>query len=117
MTTNWTCPFCGSQHDGESPFDDALDPFAFVGDDERPAPHVLYQQTGGGDAYRVAMLEHGYVLPSPPWRRKGPGKTLLPCGLVHEFNWSEWRTFRDGGRMYEGRWCQTCALTQVREMP
>ena len=82
------------------------------------SPHKLYEQTGGGDAYRVAMLDHGYVEPVSPWRRKPPGdKRVLQCGLTHEFNWSEWRVYNDAGREFEGRYCRTCATTQVREKP
>lgn len=81
------------------------------------SPHELYEQTGGGDAYRVAMLEHGYVEPTAPWRRKpepGSGRALQ-CGLTHEFNWSEWRVYEDGGRRFLGRFCRTCSTTQARE--
>lgn len=81
---------------------------------DRPAPNVLYQQTGGGDAYRVAMLEHGHTWPTPPWTRKLLGKRVIQCGLTHEENWSEWLTYREGGRQFEGRWCRTCSTTQVR---
>lgn len=80
-----------------------------------PKPHELHEQTGGGDAYRVAMLEHGWTVPTAPWARKPLGKRALQCGLTHEQNWSEWKVFSDGGREYEGRWCRTCATTQARE--
>lgn len=112
----WTCPFCGSRHDGENPFEAAEEPMAWVADDDRPSPYKLYEETGGGDAYRVAMLENGYVYPSPPWARKTSDKRVIQCGLVHEFNWSEWKTYRENGRAYEGRWCKTCATTQAREV-
>jgi hypothetical protein len=62
------------------------------------------------------MLEHGYVIPTAPWQQKAPGKSLLQCGLTHDFNWTEWRRFSDGPLMYEARWCRTCATTQAREL-
>jgi hypothetical protein len=79
-----------------------------------PSPSVLYERTGGGDAYRVAMLEHGHIQPVAPWNLKTPGKRAMQCGLVHEFNWSEWRIYEDAGRQFEGRYCRTCGTTQVR---
>lgn len=81
-----------------------------------PSPYKLYKQTGGGDAYRVAMLEHGYVAPASPSMCKQLGKRVMQCGLVHDLNWSEWRRYgnaKDG--FYEGRWCRTCGTTQVRQ--
>lgn len=84
---------------------------------EAPSPHKLYEQTGGGDAYRVAMMEHGYVVPTPPWERKAEPESgrMLQCGNLHPFNWSEWSEYQCG-RRYEGRWCRTCATTQAREV-
>lgn len=81
-----------------------------------PSPTLLYKRTGGGAAYRVAMLEHGYVDPTPPGPHRDSGKRVLQCGLVHEFDWSEWRRYRVGGYEFEGRFCRTCATTQVREI-
>lgn len=83
-----------------------------------PSPAQLHKQTGGGDAYRVAMLEHGYIYPLSPWMRKPPGSgRAIQCGLTHEPNWSPWQRFNDAGRDYEGRWCRTCATTQARAIP
>lgn len=81
-----------------------------------PSPAELHKQTGGGDAYRVAMLDHGYVIPTAPWRRKESGKRVIQCGLTHDFDWTEWQRFNDGPLMYEARWCRTCATTQAREL-
>ena len=87
-------------------------------DEMSTTPYALYQQTGGGDAYRVAMMEHGYVIPTAPWERKSPGKRVMQCGLVHEENWSEWRRFgNETEGFYEGRWCRTCGMTQALEVP
>lgn len=81
-----------------------------------PGPSKLHAQTGGGDAYRVAMLEHGYVLPLAPWARRAPGsKTIKPCGLTHDNNWSPWFLYIEGDRQFVGRWCRTCALTEAWE--
>ena len=80
-----------------------------------PTPYELYKQTGGGDAYRVAMLEHGHIAPADPRRLRPPGKRVMQCGLTHEQNWSEWRTYgNDTEGFYEGRWCRTCAHPQFR---
>jgi hypothetical protein len=84
-----------------------------------PSPAELYKQTGGGDAYRVAMLDHGYLIPTSPWERKPPGKRVLQCGLTHDLNWTEWQRFSIGENTkleYEARWCRTCATTQAREL-
>lgn len=82
-----------------------------------PEPYELYEQTGGGDAYRVAMLEHGHIAPTVPSRRKPPGKRVMQCGLTHEFNWSEWRRYGNASEgFYEGRWCRTCSTSQVRAL-
>jgi hypothetical protein len=55
------CPFCGGS--GELSLGEAGE----VGDVlARPGVaavlHYLYAQTGGGDAYRRAMVQHGYVI-------------------------------------------------------
>lgn len=83
---------------------------------ESPSPAELHAQTGGGDAYRVAMLEYGHVEPTPPGEHRNRGKGVLQCGLTHDFNWSPWRRYRIGGYEFEGRWCRTCATTQAREV-
>jgi hypothetical protein len=57
--SEWKCPFCGSTHDGDSPFEDASEPSWPEG---QPAPHELYAQTGWGEPYRRAMIKHGYVI-------------------------------------------------------
>jgi hypothetical protein len=82
----------------------------------KPSPAELHKQTGGGDAYRVAMLNHGHVYPTAPWTHKTSDKRVIQCGLTHEQNWSEWQEFRDDDRVYEGRWCRTCATTQARRL-
>lgn len=86
-----------------------------------PDPYTLYQQTGGGDAYRVAMLEHGHIRPIAPWdhvslenKRRNQGKRADPCGLLHEPDWSDWRVYEEGGKVFGGRWCRVCARTNVR---
>lgn len=52
------CPFCGQGEieavEGGS-VEDLVKPGA-------PSPHALYEQTGGGEPYRRAMVKHGYVL-------------------------------------------------------
>ncbi len=88
-----------------------------------PHPHELYEQTGGGIPYRLAMLEHGYVVPSSPESRrrnallKQPGKRAEPCGLTHETEWSEWRDYEDEFGPYQGRWCVVCCRADSRQMP
>lgn len=84
-----------------------------------PSPYELYKQTGGGDAYRVEMLEHGHIQPIAPWDLhllKHTGKRVSTCGLTHDPDWSEWRRIEDAGRWFEGRWCRVCARTNVREL-
>lgn len=85
-------------------------------DARRPTPYELYEQTGGGDAYRVALLEHGHLAPVEPSRLKPLGKRIQPCGLLHRPDWSEWRTYGNGTEgFYEGRWCRVCSHTQTLE--
>jgi hypothetical protein len=82
-----------------------------------PSPYELFEQTGGGDAYRVAMLEHGHVAPISPQQQKKPGKRIQICGLLHQSDWSEWRRYGNATEgFYEGRWCRTCSHTQARAL-
>lgn len=81
------------------------------------SPYQLYKETGGGDAYRVSMLEHGYIIPSSPPLQlktvhllpKPPGKRLQPCGNLHMADWSEWHDYEDQYGPYRARWCRICA--------
>ena len=86
------------------------------------SPYELYAQTGGGDAYRVAMLEHGYVIPNSPKLQlavaeKLPGKRVRVCGLTHKPERSEWRDYEDEYGPYQGRWCVVCAQVDTRGKP
>lgn len=59
---SWKCPFCGSTHDGDSPLDAAAEVSDALAHGDGPSPSTLYAQMGGGDAYRRAMVRHGYVI-------------------------------------------------------
>lgn len=89
----------------------------------KPSPSALHEQTGGGAAYIVAMLEHGYVIPTSleaqranPLRKES-GKRAEPCGLTHEPQWSGYRGYQDEFGPYEARWCQVCARVDAKARP
>lgn len=75
------CPLCGGS--GELPLGEAVEVGDVLARPDAPSPSLLYAQTGGGDAYRRAMVRYGYVIVNGDVRcgePKGACSCLLKSG-------------------------------------